>query len=220
MAGKKKKKSGAKVKSKTKPKVKAKRPVKAKAKPAPKKKPKTKAKAAPKKTAKAKPVKAAAPKTAAPAPTAAPRSLPSIDVVTTNGGKLNLTSLKGKNVVVYFYPKDDTPGCTTEGCDIRDRFGDFQRTDTVVLGVSRDSLESHEKFKAKFGFPFELISDPDEKLCKTFGVIKEKSLYGKTYLGIDRSTFVFDKSGALRKEYRGVQVAGHADELLSEINKF
>ncbi len=151
--------------------------------------------------------------------TATPQALPEIEIETTNGGRLRLSNLKGKNVVLYFYPKDDTPGCTNEGCEIRDRFPEFQRRDTVVLGVSRDSLGSHEKFKSKFGFPFELVADPDEKLCRTFGVIKKKSLYGKEYMGIDRSTFIFDKAGRLRKEFRGVQVAGHADEILNELNK-
>ncbi|MBI3898044.1 MAG: peroxiredoxin [Gammaproteobacteria bacterium] len=146
-------------------------------------------------------------------------TLPDVEVATTNGGRLQLSSLKGKNVVLYFYPKDDTPGCTTEGCDIRDRYTDFQNLETVVLGVSRDDLDSHERFKAKFGFPFELVTDPEEKLCQLLGVIQEKQNYGRTYMGIDRSTFVFDKEGKLRKEWRGVKVPGHAEELLEEIRK-
>jgi len=211
----------------------AKKKTKSKSKLKPKKK--AKAKAAPKKvkkTARAKPkaakpkakVKAkikAKPKAAAmPAVVAnAPFMLPDMEVQTTNGGRVRLSDLKGKNVVLYFYPKDDTPGCTTEGCDIRDRYPQFQRTDTVVYGVSRDSVDSHEKFKAKFGFPFELISDPDEKLCRAFGVIQKKSLYGKEYMGVDRSTFVYGKDGRLRKEFRSVKVDGHADELLNVVNQ-
>jgi len=165
-------------------------------------------------------VKKSKPKTAKPTAAAAKiTKLPDLEVATTGGGRLRLSDLKGKNVVLYFYPKDDTPGCTTEGCAIRDRYGDFQRTDTVVLGVSRDSLASHEKFKAKFSFPFELISDPDETLCRTFDVMRKKSLYGREYIGVERSTFVFDKQGKLRQEYRGVKVDGHADELLSVLNQ-
>ena len=146
-------------------------------------------------------------------------SLPSMEVETTSGGRLSLADLKGKNVVLYFYPKDDTPGCTTEGCDIRDHFTEFQKLNAVVYGVSRDGVDSHERFKAKFGFPFELISDPDERLCRTFGVIQRKSLYGRTYMGIDRSTFIFDRTGALRQSFRGVKVAGHVDQLLDELRK-
>jgi peroxiredoxin Q/BCP len=146
-------------------------------------------------------------------------ALPSIEVETTSGGRLSLASLKGKNVVLYFYPKDDTPGCTTEGCDIRDHFAEFQKLNAVVYGVSRDGVDSHERFKAKFGFPFELIADPDEKLCRAFGVIRQKSLYGRTYMGVDRSTFIFDKTGALRQSFRGVKVPGHVDQLLDELRK-
>ncbi len=149
----------------------------------------------------------------------APRVLPDIEVEVTGGQRLRLADLKGRNVVIYFYPKDDTPGCTAEGCDIRDRYADFCARDTVVLGVSRDDLASHERFKAKYGFPFELVSDPDEQLCRLFGVIRNKSLYGKKYLGIDRSTFLYDKRGVLRREFRGVKVSGHADELLAELAK-
>jgi len=153
--------------------------------------------------------------------TATPRigSLPSIEVETTSGGRLSLADLKGKNVVLYFYPKDDTPGCTTEGCDIRDHFAEFQKLNAVVYGVSRDHIDSHERFKAKFGFPFELISDPDERLCRAFGVTQQKSLYGRTYMGIDRSTFIFDRTGVLRQSFRGVKVPGHVDQLLDELRK-
>jgi thioredoxin-dependent peroxiredoxin len=162
------------------------------------------------KTAKRKPPAAAMPRVAA---------LPNLEAETTGGGRVRLSDLKGKNVVLYFYPKDDTPGCTTEGCDIRDRYADFQKLDTVVYGISRDGIDSHERFRAKFGFPFELIADPDEKLCRAFGVIQQKSLYGRTYLGVDRSTFLFDKTGVLRKSFRGAKVPGHVDQVLEELRK-
>lgn len=176
----------------------------------------TKAKAVKRKTTAAKRTKPEAP---AAAPAVNLQQLPDVEVQTTNGGRLQLSSLKGKNVVIYFYPKDDTPGCTTEGCDIRDHYPEFQNLNAVVLGVSRDDLGSHERFKAKFNFPFELVSDPDENLCRAFGVMKEKSNYGRTYIGVDRSTFIFDKSGALRKEFRGVSVPGHIDRILEEIRR-
>jgi peroxiredoxin Q/BCP len=202
----------------------AKKKSRAKAKAKPKRKTKTKAKTKARVRAKTKSrsvksrvsKKTAAPKMAAPT-IASATTLPDLEVQTTNGGRLRLSSLKGKNVVLYFYPKDDTPGCTVEGCDIRDRFGNFQQLNAVVLGVSRDDLGSHERFKAKFGFPFELVTDPDEKLCRAFNVIQQKSLYGKTYMGVDRSTFIFDKSGKLRKEFRSVKVEGHADEILNTL---
>ena len=130
---------------------------------------------------------------------------------------VHLKSLRGKKVVIYFYPKDSTPGCTTEGQDFRDLHAKFRRANAVIFGVSRDSLASHEKFKAKQKFPFELISDPDEKLCKKFDVIKEKSLYGRKFLGIERSTFVIDEDGKLRAEWRKVKVKGHAAEVLDAV---
>ena len=130
---------------------------------------------------------------------------------------IRLKDLRGKNVVIYFYPKDSTPGCTTEGQDFRDRHTKFKRANTVIFGVSRDSLKSHENFKTKQSFPFELISDPDEKLCRQFDVIREKKLYGKTFMGIERSTFLIDKDGKLRGEWRKVKVKGHADEVLEAV---
>jgi len=145
--------------------------------------------------------------------------LPDLALATTGGKTIRLSDLKGKNVVLYFYPKDDTPGCTTEGCDIRDHFAEFARLNAIVLGVSRDSVASHENFKAKFRFPFDLVSDPDEKLCRAFDVIRQKSLYGRTYMGVDRSTFIFDTTGKVRKEFRGVKVPGHIDEILHELSK-
>ena len=133
----------------------------------------------------------------------------------TSGQQVSLRALKGQQVVIYFYPKDSTPGCTTEGQDFRDQHAAFQAANTVVFGVSRDGMRSHENFKCKQAFPFELISDKDEALCQLFDVIKLKKLYGKEYLGIDRSTFLIDAEGVLRREWRGVKVPGHVDEVLA-----
>ncbi|MBD8685261.1 peroxiredoxin [Pseudomonas sp. CFBP 13719] len=132
----------------------------------------------------------------------------------TSGQTVRLTELKGRQVVVYFYPKDSTPGCTTQGQDFRDLLEQFKAADTEVFGVSRDGLKSHENFKAKQGFTFELISDQDEALCQLFDVIKLKKLYGKEYLGVDRSTFLIDRDGVLRHEWRGVKVPGHVQSVL------
>ena len=131
------------------------------------------------------------------------------------GGKVKLSALKGRIVVLYFYPKDSTPGCTTEGCDFAAAAKKFDKAGAVILGVSRDSLKSHDSFKAKMGFPFELISDPDEKLCEGFGVMKMKNMYGKQVRGIERSTFVIDGEGRLRREWRGLKVPGHVDDVLA-----
>ena len=133
----------------------------------------------------------------------------------TSGQQVSLSALKGQQVVIYFYPKDSTPGCTTEGQDFRDQHTAFQAANTVVFGVSRDGMKSHENFKCKQAFPFELISDKNEALCQLFDVIKLKKLYGKEYLGIDRSTFLIDSQGVLRREWRGVKVPGHVDEVLA-----
>lgn len=130
---------------------------------------------------------------------------------------VRLRDLRGKKVVVYFYPKDSTPGCTTEGQDFRDLHLKFRRANAVVLGVSRDSVASHEKFRAKHDFPFDLLSDPDEVLCRQFDVIKEKTLYGRKFLGIERSTFLIDEDGKLRGEWRKVRVKGHAAEVLETV---
>ncbi len=132
----------------------------------------------------------------------------------TGGQTVSLSELKGRQVVVYFYPKDSTPGCTTQGQDFRDLLEQFKAADTEVFGVSRDGLKSHENFKAKQGFTFELISDKDEVLCQLFDVIKLKKLYGKEYLGVDRSTFLIDRDGVLRQEWRGVKVPGHVQSVL------
>ncbi len=130
---------------------------------------------------------------------------------------ISLTDYKGKKIVLYFYPKDSTPGCTTEGQDFRDAKAKFTRQGAVVLGVSRDSIKSHENFKAKQKFNFDLLSDADEKLCNQFDVIKMKNMYGKQVRGIERSTFIIDREGKLRQEWRGVKVKGHAEEVLEAV---
>lgn len=135
----------------------------------------------------------------------------------TGNQTIQLKSLRGKKVIIYFYPKDNTPGCTTEGQDFRDLHAKFKRQKTLVFGVSRDSIASHEKFKAKFEFPFELLSDPDEKLCRKFDVIREKMLYGRKFMGVERSTFLIDEHGKLRREWRKVKVKGHAAEVLEAV---
>ena len=127
---------------------------------------------------------------------------------------IKLSDYKGKKLVLYFYPKDSTPGCTTEGQDFRDAKGRFTRANTVVLGVSRDSIRSHHNFRTKQKFNFDLVSDPDEALCKQFDVIKMKNMYGKKVRGIERSTFLIDEKGVLRHEWRKVKVAGHVEEVL------
>jgi peroxiredoxin Q/BCP len=135
----------------------------------------------------------------------------------TGDQQIHLKDLRGKNVVLYFYPKDSTPGCTTEGRDFSALHSKFKRAKTVILGVSRDSIASHEKFKEKQGFPFDLLSDPDERLCKQFDVIHEKSLYGRKFMGVVRSTFLIDAEGKLRQEWRKVKVKGHAEEVLEAV---
>jgi len=125
----------------------------------------------------------------------------------------------GKNLVIYFYPKDSTPGCTTEGQDFRDNYKTFKKLNTDILGVSRDSLKSHENFKQKQSFPFELLSDPEEIMCKAFDVMKLKSMYGKEYIGVDRSTFLISSEGKIIKEWRSVKVKGHVNEVLDEVKK-
>ena len=135
----------------------------------------------------------------------------------TGGNEFKLSDHAGHPVVLYFYPKDNTPGCTVEGADFRDRHKQFARLGAVIVGVSRDSLKSHEGFKAKMEFPFELISDADEALCKLFGVIKMKNMYGKKVRGIERSTFLIDAKGKLAKEWRGVKVPGHVEEVLGAV---
>lgn len=144
-------------------------------------------------------------------------AVPDFRLPATSNKEVLLSALRGWHVVLYFYPKDSTPGCTLEGQDFRDRFADFKAQKTMILGVSRDSLKSHENFKEKQCFPFELISDADEELCKLFDVIKMKNMYGKMVQGIERSTFLIDKDGKLAKEWRKVKVEGHADEVLAAV---
>jgi thioredoxin-dependent peroxiredoxin len=141
--------------------------------------------------------------------------VPDFTAQATSDQAITLAGLRGRKLVLYFYPKDSTPGCTTQGQGFRDLHEQFAAANTLVLGVSRDGMKSHENFKAKQGFPFELVSDKDETLCQLFDVIKLKKLYGKEYLGVDRSTFLIDEQGVLRREWRGVKVPGHVEEVLA-----
>ena len=145
------------------------------------------------------------------------KKVPNFALPATGDQTIKLADLKGQRVVLYFYPKDSTPGCTREGQDFRDAQAKFKRANTLIFGVSRDSLKSHENFKAKQGFKFELLSDADETLCKLFDVIKEKNMYGKKVMGIERSTFLIDDKGVLRQEWRKVKVEGHVDEVLQAV---
>ncbi len=133
------------------------------------------------------------------------------------GGSFTLSALRGKHVVLYFYPKDNTPGCTTESLAFRDLSPKFKAAGAVIVGVSRDSVKSHENFKAKLELPFELVSDADEQVCTAYEVIKMKKMYGKTVRGIERSTFLIDRAGVLRQAWRGVKVPGHVDEVLEAV---
>jgi len=145
------------------------------------------------------------------------KPVPDFTLPATGGKDISLSDFRGKNVVIYFYPKDSTPGCTTEGQDFRDSINTFRRRKTVILGISRDSIKSHENFKAKQDFPFDLLSDADEHACQLFDVIKEKNMYGRKVLGIERSTFLIDAEGVLRREWRKVTVAGHVEEVLEAV---
>ena len=142
------------------------------------------------------------------------KTFPDFELPGTSGITFKLSAQRGHPVALYFYPKDNTPGCTTEGQNFRDLHPQFQKLQCAVFGVSRDSLKSHENFKAKMTFPFELLSDAEETACKLFGVIKMKNMYGKQVRGIERSTFVFDARGQIAREWRGVKVPGHAQEVL------
>lgn len=142
-------------------------------------------------------------------------SAPDFSLAATSGQQVNLSALAGNKVVLYFYPKDSTPGCTNETRDFGTLHGEFAASGCKVFGISRDSLKSHENFKAKLELPFELISDPEETACNAFGVIKMKNMYGKQVRGIERSTFVFASDGSLAREWRGVKVPGHAQEVLA-----
>jgi peroxiredoxin Q/BCP len=143
--------------------------------------------------------------------------VPAFTCATTADDTLSLSSLRGKNIVLYFYPKDNTPGCTQEGEDFRDNYEKFVTANTVIFGISRDSMRTHTNFKNKYSFTFELISDPDETLCKLFDVIKLKKLYGKEYMGIERSTFLINAEGKLAQEWRKVKVKGHVNEVLKAV---
>jgi thioredoxin-dependent peroxiredoxin len=147
------------------------------------------------------------------------KKVPDATLALTGGKSAKLSDYRGRHLVLYFYPRDNTPGCTSEGEDFRDQYKRYRKLDAEILGVSRDNLSAHEKFRAKYKFPFDLVSDEDEKLCHLFGVIKEKTLYGKKHLGVERSTFIIDKDGVLRREFRGVKVLGHVQEVLEEIEK-
>ena len=145
------------------------------------------------------------------------KKVPAFCCQATPDQKIKLSDFKGKKLVLYFYPRDNTPGCTTEGLDFQNALAKFKRAGAVVLGVSRDTLSSHQRFKEKFNFKFELISDPKEELCKLFDVIKMKNLYGKKVRGIERSTFLIDDKGVLRKEWRKVKVKDHVEEVLAAL---
>ena len=145
------------------------------------------------------------------------KKVPSFKLAATGEQTISLSSLKGKNIVLYFYPRDSTPGCTTEGQDFRDSIAKFKRQNCVILGVSRDTIASHEKFKEKQKFPFDLLSDSEEELCNLFDVIKLKNMYGKKHLGIERSTFIINDKGVLKQEWRKVKVKGHVDEVLAAV---
>ena len=144
---------------------------------------------------------------------------PAFELPATGDQTLSLSGLKGSNVVLYFYPKDSTPGCTTEGQNFRDAIEQFKALDTVILGASRDGIKAHENFKAKQGFPFELLSDKEEVLCKAYDVIKLKKMYGRESMGVERSTFLIDREGILRREWRKVKVKGHVDEVLAAVRE-
>jgi len=147
------------------------------------------------------------------------KKCPTFKAEATNDQIISNTSFEGKNFVIYFYPKDSTPGCTTEGQEFRDNIKLFKKMNTEILGVSRESIKSHEKFKSKENFPFELLSDPDEKVCKAFDVMKLKSMYGREYIGVDRSTFIVDLTGKVKAEWRNVKVKGHVSEVLDKVKE-
>jgi peroxiredoxin Q/BCP len=145
------------------------------------------------------------------------KALPDIEASATGGVKFTPSAFHGKYIVLYFYPKDNTPGCTTEAMQFRDRHEDFAKAGAVVFGVSRDNMASHDKFKSNLELPFELIADTEEKLCHMFGVVKNKIMYGKKVKGIERSTFLIDPRGVLVQEWRGIKVAGHVEEVLAAV---
>jgi len=145
------------------------------------------------------------------------KALPEFEAVATGDTKVSNLSHHGHAVVLYFYPKDNTPGCTTEAMQFRDKYKDFVKAGAVVFGVSRDNMKSHEDFKAKLELPFELIADTEEKMCHMFGVVKNKIMYGKKVKGIERSTFLIDSAGILMQEWRGLKVPGHVEQVLKSV---
>lgn len=147
------------------------------------------------------------------------KKIPAFKLPATGEQTISLASLKGQNIVLYFYPKDNTPGCTTEGQNFRDSIAKFKRQNCTILGVSRDTVRTHENFKTKQKFPFDLLSDTEEELCGLFDVIKLKNMYGKKLLGIERSTFLINDKGVLKQEWRKVKVNGHVDDVLAAVKK-
>ncbi|MCO7223000.1 thioredoxin-dependent thiol peroxidase [Pleionea sp. CnH1-48] len=147
------------------------------------------------------------------------KKAPNFKLPATGDQTLALKDFKGQHLVIYFYPKDATPGCTTEGQNFRDLMAEFEAENCAILGVSRESIKSHERFKEKQSFPFDLLSDEDEVMCRAYDVIKLKKLYGKEYMGIERSTFLIDDKGKLRQEWRKVRVKGHVDEVLAAVQE-
>ena len=145
--------------------------------------------------------------------------VPAIRLPSSSGKDLALTDFKGKKLVLYFYPKDDTPGCTTEACDFRDNLKNYENANTVIVGISKDPLKSHDKFIEKYGLPFELLADEKGELLDAFGVWKPKSMYGKTFMGVERSTFLIDETGKIVKSWRKVSVPGHVAEVLDALTK-
>ena len=144
-------------------------------------------------------------------------AVPDFELPSTGDKTFRLSQQRGRTLVLYFYPKDNTPGCTEEGIQFRDRYPEFQNANCSIYGISRDSVRSHEGFKAKMTFPFDLLSDADERVCEMFGVMKMKNMYGKKVRGVERSTFVIDRAGVVRKEWRGVRVADHAQAVLDVV---
>jgi peroxiredoxin Q/BCP len=142
---------------------------------------------------------------------------PAFSMPTDGGGTINLNDLKGKNVVLYFYPKDSTPGCTKEACGFRDLMPDFSKVDAEIIGVSKDSIKRHDNFKAKYELPFVLASDENDDVCERYGVWVEKSMYGKKFMGIERATFLIDGKGKVRKVWRKVKVPGHVEDVLEAV---
>jgi peroxiredoxin Q/BCP len=174
---------------------------------------KTPAKSAPRKVAATS--KAPAPSKSGGSKVAVGKKIPAFSSLVTGGGSWKSSEAAGKNLVIYFYPRDNTPGCTMEGEQFRDLAPAFKKANTLILGVSGDSIASHEKFKAKYRFPFELLSDEQQALCQLFDVWREKSLYGRKFMGVERSTFLIDAGGVLRQEWRKVKVPGHAEAVLA-----